>query len=317
MKSIEEKFIEDLDEYLDDKRKINTEKSPEYQELLELGMILSEKDYSQDSNQEKVYNQVLKNKNKCEGYNIMKKLNNFKRPVIVGALICIMGISFAQSSYADDLIEKVKNTMSTGHSTVIQYEDSNKGVQPVPEEFKGQFFDEDGNPVDVFSEEYEGKYYTAKGEEIAYYDDKIVTVAEDKKIQAETELVVKDAEKLNDYTCFNVIEPKYLPEGYKFDRAEFYKDEDGNVKDTKYITLYYSNGEKDEYIWMQQRYADEETACTMGTSDKIEEIQINGVKAILSADKNLDWELNGVLYMLCGRGEVTKDELIKIAESIK
>jgi hypothetical protein len=65
---------------------------------------------------------------------------------------------------------------------------------------------------------------------------------------------------------------------------------------------------------MQQRFADEETAYETGGS-KVEKIKINGVDAILY-DNSLDWEYNGVIYALNGKG-IAKDELIKIAESIK
>ncbi len=63
---------------------------------------------------------------------------------------------------------------------------------------------------------------------------------------------------------------------------------------------------------MQQRFADEETAYATGAA-KVEEIKVNGVDAVLYGN-NLDWEYNDVIYMLNGRG-ITKDELIKIAES--
>lgn len=67
---------------------------------------------------------------------------------------------------------------------------------------------------------------------------------------------------------------------------------------------------------MQQRVA-EEDAGYVTDAVKIEELKINGVDAVLYDDSNLDWEYNGVIYMLVGRGEIAKDELIKIAESIK
>ena len=127
-------------------------------------------------------------------------------------------------------------------------------------------------------------------------------------------LVVKDVDKLNDYTYFEVILPSYLPEGYEFDRAEFFRDENGLVENSKYISLYFTNDETGEYIYMQQRFADEETAYETG-GQKVEQLKINGADAILY-DNNLDWEDNGVIYMLNGRG-ISRDQLIKTAESFK
>lgn len=72
----------------------------------------------------------------------------------------------------------------------------------------------------------------------------------------EETLVIKDIRKLNDYTCFDVIFPSYLPEGYQFDRAEFYKEDNSVVEDTKYIELYFTNNKTGKYIYMQQRFAD-------------------------------------------------------------
>lgn len=132
----------------------------------------------------------------------------------------------------------------------------------------------------------------------------------------EQTLVVKDSNKLNNYTCFDVKLPSYLPEGYKFAEAEFFKDENGVVENSKIIGLYFTNEKTGKFIYMQQRFAEEETGYVTG-ANKVEEIKINGVDAVLYGDSNLDWEYNGVIYMLVGRGEITKDELIKIAESIK
>jgi hypothetical protein len=107
-----------------------------------------------------------------------------------------------------------------------------------------------------------------------------------------------------------------LPEGYEFDRAEFYKDDNGVVENSKYITLYFTNKKTGEKIYIPQRFADEETAYSTGAS-KVEEIKINGVDAVLYDDRNIDWEANGVIYGISAKGKITRDELIKIAESIK
>ncbi|SHD78154.1 DUF4367 domain-containing protein [Schnuerera ultunensis] len=96
----------------------------------------------------------------------------------------------------------------------------------------------------------------------------------------EETLIVKDTEKLNDYTCFDVILPSYLPEGYKFNRAGFFRDENGVVENTKYIDLYFTNEKVEKYIFISQSPADEETAYSLSTDGKIEEIKVNGVDAV-------------------------------------
>lgn len=71
---------------------------------------------------------------------------------------------------------------------------------------------------------------------------------------------------------------------------------------------------------MQQRFACEETRFVSNGSN-IEKIKINEADAILSDgvrynSKDIDWESNGVIYGITSKG-IVRDELIKLAESIK
>lgn len=308
-------FSNGLDDYF------NGVETEECKELLEIAKVLEDKDFSEDSNKEEVFNKILKNINDYKGENTMKKSNKFKHPitkVASFALIGVLSISLMQTSFAQDVVGKVLKTISLGHIVVYEEEFLETESYPVPDKLKGKIFDKDGNPIEAISNKIE-KIYTADGEEIDSIDDltgEITTVAESEKQRKEQTLIVKDSNELNNYTCFDVILPSYLPEGYKFDRAEFYKDENGIVENTKYISLYFTNEKTGKFIYMPQRFADEETAYETGGS-KVEEIKINGVDAVIYSDSNIDWEANGVLYGLSGRGEVDKDELIKIAESIK
>jgi hypothetical protein len=317
-KNIEEQFSIDIDNCIDGMKDFDI-KDKVYYELLQLGKELAHNDFSKNSNRVQTYNKSLENINKCRGEENMKKSNKIK-PVFIKvasiALICILGISTMGTSFAQGFVDKIANFISIGHVTVFEDPIPNKGESiPVPDELKGKIFDKDGNPIEEFTVGSPKAMYTADGEEIGRIDSetmKIVTSAEAER--EENNLVVKDTDKLNDYTCFEVILPKYLPEGYEFDRAEFYRDENGVVENTKYISLYFTNEKTEEYIYMQQRFADEETAYEAG-GQKVEPVMINGVDAILY-DNSLDWEDNGVIYALNGRG-IAKNELTKIAESFK
>ena len=55
----------------------------------------------------------------------------------------------------------------------------------------------------------------------------------------------------------------------------------------------------------------------MGTDGEIEELDINGHKAVLSNGNSLDWEIDDVSVGINGRGNITRDELISMAESVK
>ncbi|WP_070001168.1 DUF4367 domain-containing protein [Cellulosilyticum sp. I15G10I2] len=289
--------------------------------FLDLTRQLIAVDFSKSSNKETVYMKTLKNLNESEGVNNMKLVQKVKKAGLAVAAIALVTTLSMQTTFAQELVEKIIMQISLGHVTAIQYEDSGVKESPVPPSLKGKIFDKEGKPIDYFTEETKD-IYTVDGERIesAKPSGEIVTVTQGEKSRAEDTLVIKDSERLNDYTCFKVILPSYLPEGYVFDRAEFYKDEKGIVKDTKYISLYFSHLTAERYIYMQQRYADEGTATIGSTPGNLKKIKINGEDAILHGDRSLDWEIYGNIYFLSGaktEGEVGKEELIKIAESIK
>lgn len=320
-KRIEDMFSINMDAYLNGIKRLDKTKSEEYNELLELGMTLADKDFSRDSNRQKVFNKTMKNINKYKGDDIVKKSKKtLVTKVASFALVCVLGVSVMQTSFAQGVVDKIVRTVSLGHITVFEEEPSEIKSYPIPDELKGEIFDKDGNPLEVFSEDGPKKIYTIDGEEIADLDfesGKIITVAEEEKMMEDLTLVVKDPNELSNYTCFDVKLPSYLPEGFKFSKAEFFKeDKDDVVENSKYIGLYFTNEKTGKHIYMQQRLAEKEAAYATG-ADKVEEIKINGADAIFYGGTNLDWEANGVIYMLSGRGLVTKGEMIKMAESIK
>jgi hypothetical protein len=316
-KSIEDKFSIDMDAYFNGIEHIGEHQQQEYNEILKLGKALSDKDFSKDSNKEAVFNKTLKNINQHKGENVMKNSNKIRKITAAAASFVIVCGVFSQTSFAKGFAEKVINKISLGHITVEQSESPSEMV--VPTNLEGKVFDKNKNPLTVITKNT-GKIYTKSGEQIAdIANGKIVTVseakAEDKK-EEENMLIVKDSSSLNKYTCFNVKLPSYLPKDYKFDRAEFYKGKDGSIS-KKYIDLFFTNEKTGKYIYMQQRFANEETKYASGTDGKIEKIKVNGKDAVLDDNRRMDWENNGVLYGLSGRGAFGKDELIKIADSIK
>ncbi|WFA08800.1 DUF4367 domain-containing protein [Tissierella sp. Yu-01] len=315
-KKLEDRFFMDMESYINGKENLNIE-NEEYKELLELGKTLTHEDFSKSSNRTEILNRSLENIKKYKGEDNMKKSKKVFIKAASFVLICILGISTMRTSFAQELVDKIANFISIGHVTVYEDPIYNEGeLVPVPDELKGKIFDKDGNPIEEVIVGNPPTMYTPDGEEIISFESETLKIITDSKAELENNnLVVKDTDKLNDYTCFEVILPKYLPEGYEFDRAEFFRDENGIVENTKYISLYFTNDETGEYIYMQQRFADEETAYAAG-GQNIEQLKINGADAILY-DNNLDWEDDGVIYALSGRGMIPRDELIKTAESFK
>ncbi|WP_127541229.1 DUF4367 domain-containing protein [Paenibacillus illinoisensis] len=253
----------------------------ENRELLELGQALSGKDFSQYSNRSAVLFKVRAMNNKQEA-NTMKNKRGFKRPAIALSAVLaggVLSITIAQPSFAQDIVDKVLASFNLGHIEVAQIE-----PQAQPTESTGK-----------------QSYKAAKEGE------------QDPDI-AEHILSIKDTTKLADYADFPVKLPQYLPEGYAFDRAEFYRDEE--EVSGKYVNLHFTNKETKGSIYMQQRLPDEESAFETGTDGKIEELQLNGVKAILMDDRTLLWETKDALYSLSS-GSVNRSEIIRIAESIR
>lgn len=305
--------------------KINSKTTlDEMEALQELAQKIGSEDFSKASHKEAVRKKVLNNIREKEG-DRMKKSQRFKKPAVAVASIALGVALFAQTAIAQDFTQKIKEIFSIagGNINIIQEEPVERpdGV-PVPESLKGQIFDGEGNEVKAFTDSIK-EIYTKSGEKIAYLGNDennemvIVTEAQEAAKKAETTLTLTDVNKRNDYTCFDVKLPEYLPDGYKFDRIELYKDENGKVENSKYIDIFYTNESNSEYIFMQQRLSDEETGFTTGTDGTVERVKVNGAEALIMNDSSIDWEADGVLYHMTSRGAFGKDDLLKMAESIK
>ena len=211
---------------------------------------------------------------------MLKNRKPTKKVITLAAAISLCAVTVLGTAYASGLLGKAVDSINLGGH--IEYKKMD-GHIPSPSEIKEALKNTEVSDV-IF-----------KGE------DEIKTIIE------------KDVNKLNDYLCFEVSIPNYLPEGYSFDRAEFYPDEDGAVKDSKYITLYFTN-EKGDEIFLQERFADDETGYASGAMD-LQEVDINGVKGALSDGHSLDWENNGRLHCLIAH-KLDAEELLNIAKSM-
>lgn len=294
----------------------------EYQELLEFGRVMAHKDFSESSNKTAILNKARRRVSGHREETGLRTKHRLRRPAVIVATlltVCVLSVTFVQPSFAQGLLFKVLQTINLGH--IVAYEEEYIGNSNViPEEMKGKIYDRDGNALLTFdaaqkADDADG-LYTADGEKIVGIEDgKLVTQSEADQKKPDV-LIVRDSEKLNEYTMFDVGLPEYLPEGYVFDRAEFYKGDNGEVSNSKYINLYFINKETGKEIYSQQRYADDETAFEMSTVGTMEKVKINGVEAVMMNDKSIDWEANGVLYGISSRS-LDKNEILKVAESIR
>lgn len=320
-KNIEGKFSLDMDNYLNNIESINKSSSKEYAELLKLGSTLANKDFSKNSNKELVFNKIMKNINENKGDNTMKKSNIIRRSLITAASFAVICVSLTQISFARDLAEKIVNQISLGHITAVQSEMPKESDYIIPASLKGKIFDKNGKELDIFPKDKNARVYTASGEEICSVNPakgEIVTASEqkelDKKVEQNT-VIVRDAANLSQYTTFKVLLPSYLPQGYKFDRAELMQNDNGDIHNNKYIDLYFVNEKTGKNFYIAQRASSEK--YEIGTDSKIKKVKVNGNDAIVY-DKNIDWEFGDVLYSILGKkSDVSIAELIKVADSVK
>ena len=262
--------------------------------------------------------------------NVINKPKKKFLPRIAAVAACVGLIAaIGQTSFAKEFINNIVKSISTGHNEFFQYDPS--GME-IPEEL-AIFYDENGN---LLTRYFDGTVlYDKDGNKIEDVEAFMNSLPYEVKehISDETTLTIaygKDNDPMERYRNqgysiidneadmavldealdFAPILPTELPEGFRFHAAAYFD------TSTYYLTLIYANDEC-EYIFVNERLINEETAFAMGTDGEIEELKVNGHKAVLSNEASLDWEVGNVSVGISGRGYLTRDELIAMAENMK
>lgn len=123
--------------------------------------------------------------------------------------------------------------------------------------------------------------------------------------------VITNQEELAGMLCFPPLFPQTLPEGYAFDHADFFPENDGTISG-KYLQMYYQND--DDEIFIEERYLDEETAFSSGTDGELQEVEVCGVKGALDKT-SVTWVKDGICYTVIGH-ELTQTQLMDLANSM-
>lgn len=262
----------------------------EDQSLTELDKRLSCTDFSQYADRQAVWLAVKVSQQKQEEKRMIKKIRRRTAIALSTTLaVGLLSIIIAQPSAAQSMMNKVLATFNLGHIEVYQLESPQESSRP--------------------TEPFEGS-----NESYTNDDPNVMVSTEDVETASENTLILTDFSEVSKYAEFNVKLPQYLPEGYSFDRAELY----GDSKEVsgKYVSLYFTNKDKDGQIFMQQRLPSEETAFAMSVEGEVQELNINGFKAVTVVGRSIDWENSEALYGLSSR-DLNQEELVRIAESIQ
>lgn len=257
--------------------------------------------------------------------NNMKQKKNMKKVYILAACIAVMAISC--TAFASGFVSNIIKTISTGYNTFYQT-DASKPLE-LPDELKGKFFDENGVQINSLSQKDLNNLYDEKGNLLDEKDiQKIYSDAFEGEVElaeagddydpAESEKSYATIEEAQKDAAFAIKVPEYIPEGYSFTRAYAFKDNNGEVKpgSSFYMNLEYTNGDKKMLVF--ERLLNEETAYESGTDGKIEELKINGCRAVIMDNASIQWETkDNISVDIAGRGFIGRDELVKIADSVK
>lgn len=124
---------------------------------------------------------------------------------------------------------------------------------------------------------------------------------------------INDLEKAKEHMKFELKVPSELPKGYEFKNVIFYVDKIEDISG-EYASLLFNNGEK-EFLIMEILAQEENRFKTRGS--EIEEININGRRAVIDKKGNIDIEIDDVILSLLTKGNISREEAIEIIKSIK
>lgn len=285
----------------------------DYLNDVKMDFSLYEDEYMTD----KEVNSVLKNIR--ENNDMTKRVVQKKR---VFTVACAAAIVMTCTVFAsgNEIINKIVKTITTGHNSFVQMEG---GPYDIPDALKGKLFDKEGNPIDVLSEESCANMYDAEGNKIdstklvqMYTDALGGQVVINKQYNEEDLKSYNTIEEAQDIAVFDIKVPEYVSDGFDFSRAYAYTDDNGNVSG-EYMTLEYID-KKGNKIKVFERILNDKTAFTSSTDGTIEETEVNGRKAVIVNGTSIYWEAaDNVSVSIITKGNITKDEMIKMAESVK
>ncbi len=241
-----------------------------------------------------------------------------KKAAVIGiaaALAVGTGVAAAEGH-----IERIIRSFTTGHNMFVQVDPN--APHDLPKEVVGLLYDKSGNVITAATDDDFKNMYDKNGnlltqEQIREIFDEALgdnaDIRDEKDAETSEWNTIEEAQAV---AKFDIKYPKYIPEGFSFNRAYTYKNDDGSISGY-YMTLEYTNSDGKD-INIMERLLNDETAFTMSTDSELKERVINGRKTIIDDGRNADFETeDSVSVSIHTKGNVSEDELIKITESIK
>ncbi len=239
-----------------------------------------------------------------------------KKALIIGAA-AVFAVATGVMA-ADGNIGGIIKTITLGNNIFVQTDP--EAAHPLPEELYGRLYDKQGNIVTAVTEDGLDSLYDENGKHID--SDRLMEIFED-ALGDEADFYEEDEadkvtwsslEEAQAAADFDIKQPGYMPEGFAFESAHAYKDKEGSLSGL-YVNLDYSDG-NGNVITVMERLLNEETAFKISTDGEMEEVLINGINAVILNGRNINFETQDNISVSIHGGNIARDELIKIAESI-
>lgn len=234
---------------------------------------------------------------------IMNKNKKKSRYLKVAAVAAALVLALPMTNYGQELITIVKEMATPSNRVQVVQERINIDMdKTIPEELKGKVFNADGVVMSEFTEK---DLYDAEGNLISAF-------AKDEE-SGEWAIILEQEDEFAHYDSIEntasklTFNPLILEGDYTYNKADLCIDENGK---SDYANYFYTDGSGNEII-LFERISSPETAYSTGTDRNIEEVEIDGLKAIYIENHSLKFERDGLLVALQCEG-ASYEELVEI-----
>lgn len=248
------------------------------------------------------------------------KINKKAKKLIAASIaaVCIIGGIGAVQIIGSDLFSTTK-VLKSGMLEANEEKllvDIGEISTTLPEGLKGKLFDEKGNKIEKMTAKDEGNLYDKDGKKIKGWS--IITDENGKDIY----MLSYEGDYDKHTVKFNNLEEaqKHISfkiqtiEGFDLIDIRAYKDDKGKIMDDC-VDIHMAKG-KDK-ISIQERKATKDNAYEWGGS-KLEEVYLNGDKAILTDSYHLDWQKGDIFIGVNAKNTQYKnDRLVELCKKIK